>query len=110
MVGVVATAIQAGVYWWLAATLNHNLALIISYATSLAVNFMLTVRFTFKVDATVKKGLGFLASHAINFSLQFVVLNIAIWAGIDRQYAILPVLAVCVPVNFILVRLSMKKL
>ena len=110
IVGGIATVLQVLIYWLLAPRLNHNLALVISYVISLAVNFLLTVYFTFQVKPTARKGMGFLASHAVNLTLQFLLLNLFIRLGVDRQLAIVPVLAVCIPINFLLVRLSVKKL
>ena len=110
IVGGIATVLQVFIYWLLAPRLNHNLALIISYVVSLVVNFLLTVYFTFQVKPTARTGVGFLASHAVNFTLQFLLLNLFIRLGVDRQWAIVPVLAVCIPINFLLVRTSVKKL
>lgn len=110
IVGVIATALQASVYYLLTKHTGHNLALFFSYAVSLAVNFLLTTCFTFRVKATRRRGVGFLASHAVNFLLQFLVLNFSISiVGIDKQMAIIPVLVVCVPVNFLLIRKVMKE-
>lgn len=110
IVGVVATIIQFVTYYLLVRTIDHNIALPLSYGISLLVNFFLTTYFTFRVKPDTKKGVGFLASHATNFTLQFLALNFFIWLGVDKQWAIIPVFMICVPVNFILVRLSVKKL
>ncbi len=110
LVGVFATILQFVCYVLLVQVLNHNIALPLSYAISLLFNFLLTTYFTFKVKPNAKKGLGFLTSHLINFSLQFLLLNLFIWIGMDKQWAIIPVFLVCIPINFILVRLSVKKL
>jgi putative flippase GtrA len=110
LVGGLATILQIVIYYLLSRYLSHNVSLIISYATSLIVNFILTVYFTFQVKATAKKGIGFIISHAINFTLQFIFLNIFVYIGIDKQLAIIPVLAICIPINFLLVRYAIKKL
>ena len=110
IVGVLATLIQFVAYYLLVSVVNHNIALPVSYAISLMFNFLLTTYFTFRVKPSARKGMGFLVSHVINFTLQFLLLNLFIWLGIDKQWAILPVFLVCIPVNFILVRLSVKRL
>ena len=102
--------LQIVIYYLLAAGMSHNLALLFSYTISLVVNFLLTVYYTFKVKPTARKGAGFLASHALNFTLQFLLLNLFVWMGTDKQLAIVPTLALCIPVNFLLVRLVMKRL
>ncbi len=110
IVGGLATILQVVIYYFLSFVLNHNASLIISYSISLVANFILTVYFTFQVKPTPKKGTGFLASHAINFTLQYIFLNLFIYIGIDKQTAIIPVLAICIPVNFVLVSYAIKKI
>ncbi len=110
IVGAVATLLQFVAFFLLVSHISHNIALPLSYAISLTVNFFLTTYFTFQVKPSAKKGMGFLVSHGINFTLQFVLLNIFIWLGMNKQWALIPVFLVCIPVNFILVRLSVKKL
>ena len=110
IVGAIATILQVAVYYILSGHISHNLALFISYALSLMVNFLLTTYFTFRVKASKKRGVGFLTSHAINFLLQFLLLNFFIsFIGLDKQTAIIPVLAVCIPINFLLIRYAMKR-
>lgn len=110
IVGGIATLLQVVLYYLLTTMMSHNWALFISYAISLIVNFLFTIFFTFQVKPSATKGAGFLTSHAINFTLQFVLINLFIYIGIGKQIAIIPVLAICIPVNFLLVRLSIKKL
>ena len=110
IVGALATAIQFVVYYLLVQIIHHNIALLISYLISLLFNFILTTYFTFHVKPTAKKGIGFLTSHMVNLSLQFILLNFFLWLGFDKQWALIPVFLICIPVNFILVRLSVKKL
>lgn len=110
IVGALATIIQFVVYYLLVQVINHNIVLPISYLISLIFNFILTTYFTFHVKPSAKKGLGFLTSHIINLTLQFILLNLFIWIGFYKRWALIPVFLICIPVNFILVRLSVKKL
>ena len=110
IVGSIAAILQIVIYLLLAKHIGHNLALFISYALALIVNFLLTTYFTFRVKASKKRGVGFLTCHAINFLLQFLLLNFYISVvGLNKQIAIIPVLAVCIPINFLLIRYVMKK-
>jgi putative flippase GtrA len=110
VVGGIATVLQVGIYYLLSAHINHNLALPVSYGLALMANFLLTTYFTFRVKPSKKRGVGFLLSHANNFVLQFLLLNFFIEvAGLDKQLAIIPVLAICIPINFLLIRFFMKK-
>ena len=110
IVGTIAAILQVVFYFLLTGPIGHNLALFVSYALALVVNFLLTTYFTFRVKASKKRGLGFFASHAINFLLQFLLLNFYVSiVGLDKKIAIIPVLAVCIPITFLLIRYVMKK-
>ena len=109
IVGSIAALIQVVIYYVLSGRIPHNLSLLISYAIALMANYLLTSYFTFRVKVSRKRGLGFFISHAFNFFLQFVLLNFYIsFLGLNAQIAIAPVLAVCIPINFLLVRHVMK--
>jgi len=80
----------------------------VAYALSFVFNFVASTRYTFRVKANARRGAGFAFSHMVNFALQTVSLNTFIWLGMDKQWAMVPMFCVCVPVNFFLVRFSMK--
>ena len=109
IVGFVALIILYAVYCMLLLWLEHNIAYTIGYVISFISNYILTVKFTFRTKASKKNGAGFALSHLINYLLQIGCLNFFIWLGMDKQVAPIPVFAICVPTNFILVRFFMKK-
>lgn len=108
LVGVVALTLHYGIYYLLMQFVDVNVAFTIGYIISFLVNFKLTTLFTFEVKATVKKGLGFAISHFINYFLQVGLLNLFLKLGIEKSLAPVPVFAICVPLNFILVRFFVK--
>lgn len=108
IVGVAATAIQYAIYLALIQILNHTVAMTIGYAVSFAFNFWASTRYTFRVEASARRGAGFALSHAVNYLLQMAVLNVAIWLGVPKEWAPVPMFCICVPVNFILVRYFLK--
>ena len=110
LVGILATSIQCAVYWICCSYCNHNYSLLISYALSLCVNFLLTTYFTFRVQPNIRKGIGFLLSHGVNFFMQLIFLNVFILIGIAKQWALLPTLFLCVPINYLLIRMAMQRL
>lgn len=87
-----------------------TLAYTIGYAIALVVNMWLTARFTFKERLSVKRGGGFLLSHAINYALEVGLLNLFLWMHTAEWLSPLLALLISVPVNFILVRTAFKKL
>lgn len=109
IVGVIATLLQYAIYWLLIHWLSPTIAMTIGYAISFAFNFVASTRYTFRVEASAKHGAGFALSHAVNYVLQMLVLNTAIWIGVPKQWAPVPMFCICVPVNFVLVRFFLKK-
>lgn len=108
IVGGFATLLQYGVYLLLVAIfgLAPVAGTVISYAISFVFNFILSTFFTFHTKPTAGKGIGFALSHLINLGLQ--TLFVVIFKGIvGPDYALLPALAICIPVNYILVRFAL---
>lgn len=111
LVGVLATLIHYAIYYLLLQSeINSNYAFTIGYILSWLINFFLTARFTFKKKASVKKGIGFALSHAVNYCLQIACLNIFIWLGVSKALSPIPVYCICIPVNFLLVKTVFSKL
>lgn len=110
IVGVLATAINYGVYYLCLMFCGPTLAFTIGYAVSFICNFFLTAKFTFRKDATVRKGIGFALSHLVNWGLQVLCLNIFLAIGLGEKIAPIPVYCICVPVNFLLVRFVFNRI
>lgn len=108
LVGIIATALQYACYLMLNGILHPTIANTIAYIVSFIFNYIASTHYTFKVKSTAKKGLGFAFSHLINYTMQTVVLSIALWVGITKDWAMIPVFVICVPTNFILVRYFLK--
>lgn len=114
LVGVCAVIIQYGVYLLLihpfpsegagSGLLHPTVANTVAYLVSFLFNYVASVRYTFRVKSSARRGLGFAFSHLINYLLQTVLLTFFLWVGLDKGWAMLPVFAVCVPTNFLLVR------
>lgn len=109
VVGVLATLIQYGVYWVLIHWLNPTLSMTIGYLVSFLFNFLASTHYTFRVKANARRGAGFALSHAVNWFLQMVTLNLFLWLGMSKQWAPIPMFCICVPVNFLLVRFFLKR-
>lgn len=105
LVGGVATILQYGIYvvFVNAVKVPAVPSTLISYAISFIYNYIASSFFTFRKKPNAKNALGFIASHAINMGLQTGI--VAIFKGIiGPTLALLPAFAICIPVNFILVR------
>ena len=109
IVGVAATVIQYAVYLLLLGVCGASLSLTIGYVVSLVFNFLMTTYFTFGVRPTVRKAGGFAFAHLVNYLLQLACLNLFVWLGVSKRLSPIPMYALCVPVNFLLVRFFVKK-
>lgn len=108
IVGGIATLIQAAVYWLLVGWLAYAVANTVAYIVSFIFNYVASTRYTFRVRSTARRGAGFAFSHLVNYLLQTVTLAAFITLGMDKRWALIPMFAICVPVNFILVRFFLK--
>lgn len=108
--GVVSTLVTYGVYYILLKWLNPTISFTIAYLVAMVVNYLLTTLFTFKVNANTKNALGFIVSNGINYGLCTLLLNAFIWLGVSKQLAPIPMYAISIPVNFLIVRFVMKKM
>lgn len=108
LVGVFATLLHYGLYWLLSHWINYNIAYTIGYGLSFVCNFFLTSYFTFKSKATIKRGIGFSGAHLFNYLFQMLLLNIFIHIGVSQTMSPIPVYAIAIPVNFLMVRFVFK--
>lgn len=120
IVGGLATVLQYGIYLAIMPVLSHFIpqmgdhtlattANTIAYIVSFIFNFIASIRYTFKVKANAKRGAGFTLSHVVNYSMQTICLNLFVGLGLAKQWAMIPTLCICIPVNFLLVRFFLKK-
>ena len=109
MVGVLATALHYGIYFLLQRFINVNIAYTLGYALSFIANFYLTAYFTFGKKPSWSKAFGFGGAHLFNYLLHIGLLNTVIWLGLSKTLAPIPVFAIAIPVNFLLVRFVFKR-
>ncbi len=107
-VGVAATLMQYVLYVLFIQLLHPALANTLAYGLSFVFNYIASTRYTFRVKSNMQRGTGFLLAHAINYTLQTVLLTLFLQLGLPKVWALLPVFAVCVPTNFVLVRFFLK--
>jgi putative flippase GtrA len=114
--GLICTIVHYGVYLLLAYLLHSETVLwtntfyTIGYVLGFLCNLWLSASFTFKERVTIKRGIGFAISNAVNYGLHMLFLNLFLWIGISKQFAPIPTYCIVVPINFLLVRFVFKKL
>ncbi len=115
LVGVLATAIHYGIYYLLNLFIGSdrpiwtNINYTLGYLISWLCNLWLTAHFTFNKSVTVSRGIGFAVCHLVNYGLHLLFLNLFLSLGLSRNIAPIPVYAIVVPINFILVRTVFKR-
>lgn len=109
LVGILATALHYGIYFLLQWVINVNIAYTLGYAFSFVVNFYLTAYFTFGKKPSWGKAFGFGGAHLVNYLLHIGLLNFFLWVGLSKPFAPIPVFAIAIPVNFVLVRFVFKR-
>lgn len=109
MVGVLATALHYGIYFLLQRFINVNIAYTLGYALSFIANFYLTAYFTFGKKPSWSKAFGFGGAHLFNYLLHIGLLNTVLWLELSKTLAPIPVFAIAIPVNFLLVRFVFKR-
>ena len=108
LVGGFCTALHYGIYFLLQLAIEVNVAYTVGYQLSFIANFYLTSYFTFGTAPSWRKLFGMAGAHGVNYLLHMVLLNLFIWIGVRQEFAPLPVFAIAIPVNFILVRFVFK--
>ncbi len=109
LVGGFATLLHYGLYLLLKQWMAVNVAYTLGYVVSFVVNFYLTALFTFRSAPSWRKLLGMGGAHGVNYLLHLSLLNLFLLIGIPSVWAPLPVFAIAVPVNFLLVKYVFKK-
>lgn len=109
IVGIIATLMHYGIYYILMHYINVNVAYTIGYVSSFIANFYLTSYITFKVKPTWGKMFGMGGAHFVNYLLHMILLNVFLYVGISKALAPIPVFAIVVPINFVLVRFVFKQ-
>ena len=108
LVGAFATGLHYALYLLLKRWLPLSVAYTVGYVVSFVVNFYLTAFFTFGTRPSWKRFAGMAGAHGVNYLLHIVLLNLFVWLGIPDALAPLPVFAIAIPVNFLLVRFVFK--
>lgn len=108
IVGCIATLVHYSIYLLLSIWINITVSYTIGYIISFIGNFYFSNRYTFKTSPSFKKGIGFSLSHLINYFLQVILLHFFVSFGVKESYAPIPVYAIAVPINYLLVRFVLK--
>ena len=110
IVGTLAAGIHYGIYYVLLRLgAGHNLAYATGYIISFVYNFIATSYFTFQSSPSWGRFVGFAGSHAVNFLLHMVLLNVFLWMGMHELIAPIVVMLVAMLVQYTILNFVFKK-
>lgn len=111
IVGVLATGIDATLFYVGKIFLPYQAALVIGYLVSLIVNYYLTTKWTFKIKQTLYNLVGIIAVHLFNlFILRMGLMFLFVQRmKMDTNMAYIPMLGISVIFSFFAVKIIIKK-
>lgn len=112
VVGVLATILDAAIFYTVRFFAPYQTALASGYLLSLIFNYFLTVRWTFKKQTNIKNALGLVSAHLFNLfvvrmGLMFIFVDMC---SINDKIAYIPTLGISMFTNFIIIKIVLQKL
>jgi putative flippase GtrA len=99
------TAFTYALFWLLAAWLHHQLAFAIAFVVGVGVAYRLNTRFVFGVRGGTRSAVGYPLVYLATYALNSLLLEAGVALfGWTPRWALLPAIAVGVPVSFMLNR------
>ena len=109
VVGSLSAAMHYGIYYLLLMLdVNVNLSYVTGYILSFIANFFATTYFTFQSSPSWTRFVGFAGSHGVNFVLHIVLLNILLWAGVNKLIVPVLVMLIAMLIQFSILRFIFK--
>lgn len=109
IVGIIATILHYGIYLLLMKWMDSRIAYSIGYGVGFLFNYHLSAKFTFKKRKTMKNGIGFICTNVFNYVFQLALFQLFLFLRVEHTWIPLPVYAIAIPVNFLLVRFVFKR-
>jgi putative flippase GtrA len=111
VVGAVCTALDMALFYLLRIIMPYQAALVGGYVISLVVNYMLTIRWTFRTRSTIGNAIGIVSAHLFNLfvvrmGLMYLFTSVA---RLSDDVAFIPTLIISVVTNFIIIRVIVHK-
>ncbi|MBN6053686.1 GtrA family protein, partial [Nonomuraea sp. RK-328] len=86
-------------------SLSPGVAYTVSYATGIALSYLVNTAFVFRVRATVRSALRFPLVYLVSYLFGLALTVLLTGAGLAPWLAVLPVTAATVPLTYVLSRL-----
>lgn len=111
IVGIVATVVDAAIFYTVRCFAPYQVALMSGYLISLVFNYFFTVRWTFRARTTMANAVGVFIAHLFNlFVVRMGLMYLFIhFCSLSDKWAYLPTLAISMVTNFLVVKFVVKK-
>ena len=111
VVGVFATAVDAGLFYLLRQWMPYQVAMAVSYTTSLCINMVLTLLWTFSAGITFRNASGVVGAHLFNlFVVRFGLMALFVGVlGLDDRIAFIPTLGISTLTNYFIIKTLIHK-
>ena len=103
--GVFNTAVTYALFWMLTSKLHHQLAFALAFAVGIGLAYVLNTRFVFAVRGSMRTVAGYPLIYLATYATNSLVLEIGVrWLEWSPRWALLPAIALSVPLSFLLNR------
>lgn len=106
LVGVFATLFDACLFYLLRHWFPYQLSMIVSYITSLCINMVMTLLWTFHTSISIRNAISVIGAHLFNlFVVRFGLMALFVDViGFDDRLAFLPTLGISILTNFFIIK------
>lgn len=110
IVGMIATGIDAAIFYLFKSFTSYQYSLVAGYLVSLIFNYLMTVYWTFSVKSNIKHFVGIISVHLLNlFVIRMGLMCFFInFMSLTDSVAYLPMLLISIAASFSMVRYVVK--
>ncbi len=106
IVGALATLLDAALFYLFRQWMSYQASMVLSYTSSLCLNMVLTLRWTFRTKVSLRNSVGVIWAHLFNlfivrFKLMVLFVNVL---HMSDRLAFLPTLAISVLTNYFIIK------
>lgn len=111
IVGALCTALDAAIFYIMRTIVSYQIALVSGYLSGLAINYALTIYWTFQSQPNSRNSIGIVVSHLFNLFVvrMGIMMLLTNMAMMPDNTAYIPTIMVSTCTNFIIIRFIVHK-
>lgn len=106
--GAANTAVTSGLFVALSWSMSPSVAYSMAYLFGVVLAYVINTTFVFRARVSIGSALRFPSAYVVSYLVGLSLMALLTGAGIDSRLAILAVMAVNVPVTFVMIRYVLK--